>query len=136
MSVRIRLIAVVFLLAAGALAGCATGPPPPSGGPTFTDPAADSGCRGPEYLPRAGDVVCYTEDLDEPLMITRGGRPDAPIVYQGSGTTKVPGIRVEADHVVVQGFVSEGAQSTGILTRGKNVTIQDNTITRVYSLNE
>jgi hypothetical protein len=132
MGVRIRLIAMVFVLGIGMLAGCATSPPP-SGGPVVpTAPSADAGCRGPEYLPRAGDVVCYTEDLDEVLMIMKGGQPGAPIVHQGTGSTKVPGIHVEADNVVVEGFVSEGAQSTGIWTRGKNVTIQDNTITKVY----
>jgi hypothetical protein len=132
MGVRIRLIAMVFVLGIGMLAGCATSPPP-SGGPVVpTAPSADAGCRGPEYLPRAGDVVCYTEDLDEVLMIMKGGQPGAPIVHQGTGSTKVPGIHVEADNVVVEGFVSEGAQSTGIWARGTNVTIQDNTITKVY----
>ena len=132
MGVRIRLIAVVFLLGIGVLAGCATSPPPAAGPVVPSGPAADGGCQGPEYLPRAGDTVCYTDDLDEPLAIVKGGQPGAPIVYRGTGSTKVPGIRVEADNVVVEGFVSEGAQSTGIWTRGNNVTIQDNTITKVY----
>jgi len=43
----------------------------------------------------------------------------------------VPGIVVDADNVVVQGFVSEGADSTGIWASGKNVTVQDNLVTRV-----
>jgi hypothetical protein len=52
MGVRIRLIAMVFVLGIGMLAGCATSPPP-SGGPVVpTAPSADAGCRGPEYLPR------------------------------------------------------------------------------------
>jgi Right handed beta helix region len=85
-----------------------------------------------KYLPSPGDAICFTEDLAEPLVVTKGGQPDAPVVYKGTGSTKVPGIHVEADNVVIQGFVSEGAQSTGIWARGKNVTIQDNTITRVY----
>jgi hypothetical protein len=131
MGVRIRLIAVL-VLGIGVLVGCAQSPPPASGPVVPTAPVADGGCQGPEYLPRAGDTICYTQDLDEPLLITRSGQPGAPIVHRGTGSTKVPGIRVEADNVVVEGFVSEGAQSTGIWTRGTNVTIQDNTITKVY----
>ena len=43
----------------------------------------------------------------------RGGTPDAPIVYSGNGSTRVPGIRSEGvDNIVIQGFVSDGADST------------------------
>jgi hypothetical protein len=60
-----------------------------------------------------------------------GGTPTAPIVYSGNGSTKVPGIHAEADNIVIQGFVSDGAESTGIWAAGRNVTIRDNTITQV-----
>jgi hypothetical protein len=43
---------------------------------------------------------------------TAGGPPDAPIVYSGDGSTQVPGITATADNVVIQGFVSDGADST------------------------
>jgi hypothetical protein len=43
----------------------------------------------------------------------------------------VPGIQVRADNVVVEGFVSRGADSTGIWVQGENITVQDNEITQV-----
>jgi len=43
----------------------------------------------------------------------------------------VPGIEITASNVIVQNFVSRGADSTGIWANGANITIQDNTITRV-----
>jgi hypothetical protein len=48
----------------------------------------------------------------------------------------VPGIRAEADNVVIQGFVSDGADSTGIWAHGTNVTIRDNKVTRVRHTDE
>jgi hypothetical protein len=99
-------------------------------GPAGVRPVAPE-CSGDVDDPQPGDVICYTDDLDEPLEITVGGTEDDPIVYSGDGTTTVPGIRVNADNVVVQGFVSDGAESTGIVGSGKNVTIQDNKITQV-----
>ena len=49
----------------------------------------------------------------------------------------MPGIRAEADHIVIQGFVSDGAEDTGIWAAGTNVTVQDNTITQVrYTQND
>ena len=99
-------------------------------GPAGVRPV-DPQCRGDVDDPKPGDVICYTDDLDDPLEIRVGGTEDAPIVYSGDGTTTVPGIRVNADNVVVQGFVSDGAESTGIVGSGKNVTIQDNKITQV-----
>ena len=49
----------------------------------------------------------------------------------------MPGIRAEADNIIIQGFVSDGAKDTGIWAAGQNVTIQDNTITRVrYTQND
>ena len=41
------------------------------------------------------------------------------------------GIEINASDVIVENFVSSGADSTGIWANGKNVTIQDNTITQV-----
>jgi Right handed beta helix region len=58
------------------------------------------------------------------------------VVYSGDGRTRVPGIRSTADHVVIQGFVSDGADSTGIFASGEGVTVQDNTVTRVRHTDE
>ena len=92
---------------------------------------ARPGPAGDADDPQTGDVICYTDDLDEPLKISVGGTPGDPIVYSGDGSTRVPGITATADDVVVQGFMSDGADSTGIWASGKNVTVQDNTVTRV-----
>jgi hypothetical protein len=71
------------------------------------------------------------------LEITVGGAPGEPITYSGTGETTVPGIRAEADNIIIQGFVSDGAKDTGIWAAGQNVTIQDNTVTQVrYTQND
>ena len=76
-------------------------------------------------------MICISGKLAHRLQITVGGSPEAPIVFAGDGDTEVPGITVEADNVVVEGFVSDGANSNGIWSSGSGVTIQDNTITHV-----
>jgi hypothetical protein len=133
---RLAVLVVAVLTVLG-LAACTSNRPSGgveagagTAGPAGVRPVAPE-CSGDVDDPQPGDVICYTDDLDEPLEITVGGTEDDPIVYSGDGTTTVPGIRVNADHVVVQGFVSDGAESTGIVGSGKNVTIQDNKITQV-----
>jgi Right handed beta helix region len=108
-------------MSAGFLASCSAATPPPP---------APRDCLEPDDSPAPGDVVCFSGELDEALEISTGGTQDAPVVYRGNGAV-VPGIRVEADHVIVEGFVSSGADSTGIWVHGENVTIRDNTITQV-----
>ena len=93
-------------------------------------------CRGDADAPRPGDVICFTANLGAPLKISTGGTPGAPIVYSGDGRTRVPGITATADNVVIQGFVSDGADSTGIWASGRNVVVQDNEITRVRHTDE
>jgi hypothetical protein len=88
-------------------------------------------CRGDKTAPQPGDVVCFSGTLAQPLKISTGGTPDKPVVYSGDGETRVPGITSTADNVVIQGFVSDGADSTGIWASGSHVTIQDNEVTRV-----
>jgi hypothetical protein len=124
-----RLVTVlVFGLVAGVgLSGCTSASPPVGGGA----PVVATECRGDADDPQPGDMICYSGELDDPLKITRGGTPETPIIYAGGGSATVPGIRVEADHVVVQGFISDGADSTGIWASGEGVTVQDNVITRV-----
>jgi hypothetical protein len=134
---------VALLLLVAGLAACSSAPPaaPPPPVPvwdgTFGPRPVDPECRGDADAPRPGDVICFTGTLDEPLRIDVGGTPDAPIVYSGDGRTRVPGIRAEADHVVIQGFVSDGADSTGIWAAGQNIVVQDNVITQVnYTEND
>lgn len=136
-----RVAAVVALLLAG-LTACSSAPagpapPVPVWDGTFGPRAVDPQCRGDADDPRPGDVICYTGTLDDPLRITVGGTAGAPIVYSGDGRTRVPGIRAEADHVVIQGFVSDGADSTGIWAAGRNIVVQDNVVTQVrYTEND
>ena len=131
-TLKIR-ISVAVVAAALVLAGCSAGTSPTSGwsGDAVTGAPAAPECRGDADDPQPGDVICFTGELDEPLEITVGGTSDAPIVYSGGGSATVPGIDVSADNVVVQGFISSGAESTGIRASGENVTIQDNKITQV-----
>jgi Right handed beta helix region len=134
-----------LLLVVVGLAGCSSPSPAPAA-PASPPPVWDGtvgprpvhpDCHGDAAAPRPGDVVCFTDDLDEPLTITVGGAADAPIVYSGDGGTTVPGIRAEADNIVIQGFVSNGADDTGIWAAGANVTVQDNTVTQVrYTRND
>ena len=124
---------VAVVAAALVLAGCSAGTSPTSGwsGDAVTGAPAAPECRGDADDPQPGDVICFSGELDEPLEITAGGTTDEPIVYAGGGSTTVPGIDVQADNVVVQGFISSGADSTGIRASGENVTVQDNKITQV-----
>jgi hypothetical protein len=136
---HLALTLLAGLLGVLALAGCTSGSRSSGGGTEVdVDDAAPAGvrplspaCAGDPGDPGPGDVICFTADLHDPLEITVGGTEDAPIVYSGDGSTQVPGISVTADNVVVQGFVSDGADSTGIVANGENVTVQDNTITQV-----
>jgi hypothetical protein len=105
-------------------------PAAPAWDGTFGVRAVSPVCHGNPDAPRPGDVLCFG-DRDKPLDITVGGTPDAPITYSGDGSIEVPGVHAEADNVVIQGFVSDGADDTGIWAAGRNVTIQDNVITQV-----
>jgi len=64
----------------------------------------------------------------ERLVITDGGTPDAPRVYDGNGAL-VDGITVEADHVVVQNYVADRPAAPGIEIYGNDVTVQRVTVT-------
>jgi hypothetical protein len=120
-------VLVIGLLVTIGLSGCMS-PVPPAGGGA---PSVATECRGDADDPQPGDMICYSRKLADRLEITRGGTPEAPITYAGGGSTTVPGIRIETDHVIVQGFISDGADSTGIWASGDGVTIQDNVITQV-----
>jgi len=120
--VPIRRLLVALLVAAGALVAC-------TGAPTGGEPSQRP-CLSPDQEPAPGDVVCFSGELDEPLEIEDGGTPEAPVTYRGDGTV-VPGIQVRADNVVVEGFVSRGADSTGIWVQGENITVQNNEVTQV-----
>jgi hypothetical protein len=139
---RIATVLGVTIVLVMALAGCsaaasAPAAPAPAWNGTFGPRPVEPACRGSADDPRPGDVICYRDDLDAPLEITVGGTPGEPITYSGTGETTVPGIRAEADNIIIQGFVSAGAKDTGIWAAGRNVTIQDNTITQVqYTQND
>jgi Right handed beta helix region len=120
------MVLVIGLLGTIGLSACTSSSRPGGGTPSVA-----TECRGDADDPQPGDKICYTGELDDPLEITDSGTAEAPIVYSGGGETRVPGIRVEADHVIVEGFISDGADSTGIFASGEGVTVQDNVITQV-----
>lgn len=62
------------------------------------------------------------------LHITAGGTPDHPRVYSGGGRS-VPGIDVDADWVVVDGFTLERPSAPGVEIRGNHVTLKNTRIT-------
>jgi hypothetical protein len=64
---------------------------------------------------------------DDRLVITEGGTGDKPAVYNGEGRS-VNGITVEADHVVVEGYILERPEAPGIEITGTGITVQNNTI--------
>ena len=127
---RARLLRPLLLMLAALVAACSTTGGQPQGGPGAAG-SPGTGCRGDADDPQPGDMICYSGELDDPLEIC-SGLPEAPIVYTGNGQTTVPGIRVKADNVVIQGFKSEDADSTGIWVSGVNITVQDNTVTQVH----
>ncbi|GAA5110777.1 right-handed parallel beta-helix repeat-containing protein [Pseudonocardia adelaidensis] len=124
-----RLGILVAVLVFTGMAACSTSGTPRAALPSPPPPAPQR-CLAPDETPAPGDAVCFSGQLDQELRITTSGTPDAPVYYRGNGTV-VPGIRVNADNVVVEGFVSKGAESTGIVANGENVTVRDNEITQV-----
>ena len=52
-------------------------------------------------------------------------------IYSGMGTATVPGITARGDNIVLEGFVSKGANDNGIYVSGNNITVQDNDISSV-----
>jgi hypothetical protein len=125
-------ILVAVLMSTGVVACSTAGTPTPARPGALPSPpaAAPERCLTPDQTPAPGDAVCFSGELEEPLEITTGGTADAPVYYRGNGAV-VPGIRVQADNVVVEGFVSKGADSTGIVANGENITVRHNEITEV-----
>jgi hypothetical protein len=126
-----------------ATAGAATGAATVDAGvDEQQEPAADAGARSlgdvactttaeVDATPppgRPGDVVCLTGDFDDRLEITVGGTPAKPLTYSGGGDTRVRGIDVTADNVIVQGFRSEDARNMGARLQGNGITFRDNRI--------
>lgn len=80
---------------------------------------------------RPGDVVCLTDARKASrLKITKGGTAEKPVVYDGGGTTEVGGIDIDADHVVVQGYVMNQPSAPGVRMTGNNNTLQNNKISK------
>jgi hypothetical protein len=80
---------------------------------------------------KPGDTVCFSGTLPKRLQIKNGGTPDAPITYSGQGTATVPGITARTSHIVLEGFVSKGADDNGFYVSGDNITIRNNDISKV-----
>jgi hypothetical protein len=80
---------------------------------------------------KAGDTVCFTGALSSRLELRGGGTPSAPVVYSGMDAATVPGITARGDNIILEGFVSKGADDNGIYVSGNNITVQDNDISSV-----
>lgn len=99
--------AIVGLVAAATMISCAAGP------------SAANAVRAPHASGAAG----------RRLEITVGGTARNPKVYSGHGR-KVDGITIEADNVVVDGYVMDQPEAPGIEMTGNNITVRNNTISR------
>jgi hypothetical protein len=88
-----------------------------------------SGASLPAVKP--GDTVCFSGNLPARLNIKQGGTAAAPVTYSGQGAAVVPGITARGDNIILEGFVSKGADDNGIYVSGKNITVQDNDISSV-----
>jgi hypothetical protein len=81
---RIATVLGVMIGLVMALTGCSSAAPAPTSPAlvwdgTFGPRPVHAPCRGSADDPRPGDVICYRNDLDAPLIITVGGTPGAPI---------------------------------------------------------
>jgi hypothetical protein len=76
-----------------------------------------------------GDVVCIDKTTPgKRLRITKGGTAGKPVTYAGNGQA-VDGITIEADNVIVDGYVMNGPPAPGVEMTGDNITLRNNTIT-------
>ncbi|GAA4509297.1 hypothetical protein GCM10023191_070340 [Actinoallomurus oryzae] len=81
---------------------------------------------------RPGDVVCVDKAAaGRRLVITKGGTPGKPITYSGGGQA-VGGITIEADNVIVDGYVMNRPEAPGVEMTGDNITLRNTTITRPH----
>ncbi len=78
---------------------------------------------------RPGDVVCFAAGpARSRVTIDKGGTPDKPITYDGTGVD-ADGVTIEADNVIVVNFTLNRPQAPGIEATGNNITLRDNRIT-------
>jgi hypothetical protein len=76
-----------------------------------------------------GDTICVSGALtDVRMTIDRGGSADSPIIVRGDGRTATRGIAVEADNVIVDGFVADRPEAPGVVLKGSNITLRNTTI--------
>lgn len=98
----------------------------------------DGGTTGPVQTFGVGGVVTpagailATADSTSRLVISSGGSPGTPKVYDGKGF-KVAGITVTDDDVVVQNYRITGATRDGVSTFGARITVQNCDIAQVSS---
>jgi hypothetical protein len=132
-------LTLVVVLAACGKHGSTAEPPAPSGPAGVGTPAPQTGCTqkatDPSGLERAlsdasgGAVICVTGDFgDARLKIGKGGSEGSPLQVLGDGRTRVKGITVTADNVVVDGFVADEPRAPGASLKGNNITLRNTTI--------
>jgi hypothetical protein len=79
---------------------------------------------------KAGDRICVRGKVARRMTIERSGEPGKPIQVLGTGDTSVGGIRIKANHVVVDGFLVPDASAPGILMQGEGITVRNNVVQR------
>ncbi|HEY2205404.1 MAG TPA: hypothetical protein VGH99_13115 [Pseudonocardia sp.] len=126
------------------LAGCggSTSPQAPEqGGPAGAAAPTQANCttkvpdasavRQALAAANAGDTICVTGDSDDArLVVDKGGSDGSPITVLGTGKTAAKGITIEADNVVVDGFLADEPEAPGASILGSNVTLRNTTINR------
>ncbi|MCV2490662.1 right-handed parallel beta-helix repeat-containing protein [Geodermatophilus sp. YIM 151500] len=115
--------------AAVLLAGCGVA----EGASTASDQPCSVTAADQEALEQAlvdagpGSRICVTGGLLEgtDVALQRSGEPGRPVVVVSQGA-QVRSVVVEADHVVVQGFVTYGGE--GIVLSGRDLVARDNEV--------
>jgi hypothetical protein len=98
---------------------------------TATDPISTK-----EVLskPVPGDKICITGDLGNfRTKVLYSGTDQAPIQVVGDGQTRVRGIEVDANNVVVDGFTVLNAKSPEVQLFGNSITLQNTVIRNATS---
>jgi hypothetical protein len=123
-----RLIALSLLLMTGC-AGAPEGRPGtqnlPSGCTSTITRTDDVAAALEAALP--GHTICFTGAnlTDADVRMTRSGSAGSPIRLVSDGAT-VDSVHINADHVVVEGFIIAGGE--GMLLQGTGITAQLNTV--------
>jgi hypothetical protein len=77
-----------------------------------------------------GDRVCVRGKSNRRITVEKSGTAAAPIQVLGTGDSSVGGIRIKADHVIVDGFLVPDASAPAISLQGDGITVRNNVVQR------